>query len=495
MIDFIKIKILNEKPKASLGDVYANWQECIAYPCQYLSHKAFLFPVQTSGTAKPNKLYLKVRWIPKSQFEKLTNFDSKLNEKQRKAKISDNPNDYVSGLLKVLLLRGKSIGKDANVDPYCMVKIENEGEEKFEFDTKPVKKTQNPEFLKSYNGKVKLFKEGPKPPLIITVKDSDLGIDAVIGKALVDLQPAIDQPFLWAVNDYFPVTNDKNAQMGEIYIQCYFVPDGRAGEDKNIKPIDKEGKASLADEDQIYGTLTIRVIHAKDLKAADGKTSDPYCTVNLPDNKELKTSTINKTINPIWNETFQAVIKVPTEKIKKPIKFVLKDNDILKDDMLGMVDVDWKICVEKAGVWAINEILPISGTPDLMGKLSTLGYLYIQMRFMEGEKKIDDKYPPLLENLAEILAQKAGIWKGTLRVFLVSAKNLLKGDDDTSDPKVVFKVAGGKQVTSDIIKKTLNPIWNKIYDIPVNMARNVSFILGFYEVFWSILILFIFWRK
>jgi len=473
MVDFIKMKIFSEKSKTTpLGEIYVNWEECIAYPLQYLSHKAFLFPLRTSGNEKSNKLYLKIRWIPKSQFNKLTNF-SNIDEKSRKNKISDNPNDYINGSLKVLLLRGKGLGKDADIDPYCIIKIQHEGMEKFDFSTKSKSKTQNPEYLENFHSTIKFFKDGPKPPLTIIVKDKNFGRDSLIGQALIDLQIAIDTPGQWSIDNYFPLQDDKQQPMGEIYVQANFVPDGM--EDKNVKPVDKDGKASLADDDSINGTLIIRVIHAKELKAADGSTSDPYCTINLPDSTELKTSTINKTVNPIWNEKFEHKIKIPLEKMK-PIKFVLKDSDFLKDDMLGMVDVDWAICVQKPGIWAINEIFKITGTPDDMGKLSSLGYVYIQMKFLGRDQDDDHKMPPMLENLAEIMAKKAGVWKGMLRVFLISAKDLLVMDSKTSDPKVIFKVAGGKQMESAVIKETVNPVWNKIYDIPVNMARNVIFL-------------------
>ena len=222
----------------------------------------------------------------------------------------------------------------------------------------------------------------------------------------------------------------------------------------------------------ISGKIFIRVIHGKDLKPADGKTSDPYCQINFPDNTELKTGIIKKTVKPIWNQNLDKTIKILTEKMA-PIKFVIKDNDFLKDDLLGMVDVDWKICVEKKGQWAINDIFKVTGTPDVMGNLSSLGYLYIQMRFIQEGQEPDDQIPPLIENLTEILAAKGGIWKGKLKVFLISCSNLLKADSST-DPMVIFKVAGGKQRESEIIKRNINPVWKIIYDIPINMPRNVK---------------------
>lgn len=45
--------------------------------------------------------------------------------------------------------------------------------------------------------------------------------------------------------------------------------------------------------------------------------------------------------------------------------------------------------------------------------------------------------------------------KGTLRVFLVHCKDIVKADDgkgDFSDAYVVFKVPGGKEVKSNVIK-------------------------------------------
>jgi len=61
----------------------------------------------------------------------------------------------------------------------------------------------------------------------------------------------------------------------------------------------------------------------------------------------------------------------------------------------------------------------------------------------------------VVENLAEILSQNQGIYKGILKVFLVHCKGLINADDskgpDVSDPFVVFKVPGGKKVESTVM--------------------------------------------
>ncbi len=53
--------------------------------------------------------------------------------------------------------------------------------------------------------------------------------------------------------------------------------------------------------------LHVRVSEAKNLMAMDdGNTSDPYVTLKVgPDGKQkCQTKTIDKTVNPVWNEDF-----------------------------------------------------------------------------------------------------------------------------------------------------------------------------------------------
>jgi len=64
----------------------------------------------------------------------------------------------------------------------------------------------------------------------------------------------------------------------------------------------------------MYGTLSIRIIHGRDLWADENGTSDPYCKLKIQDYYKLKTNYIDTNLNPIWNESFE-----------KPIKFVLED--------------------------------------------------------------------------------------------------------------------------------------------------------------------------
>ena len=84
-----------------------------------------MFPLKTTGNEKSNKLYLKIRWIPEAQYNKLTGFSSNYDEKTKKKKIAENIQDLILGTLKVLVFRAKGlVGKDSNIDPYCVLQIE-----------------------------------------------------------------------------------------------------------------------------------------------------------------------------------------------------------------------------------------------------------------------------------------------------------------------------------------------------------------------------------
>lgn len=60
-------------------------------------------------------------------------------------------------------------------------------------------------------------------------------------------------------------------------------------------------------------TLSVTVIQAEDLPALDmGGTSDPYVKVYLlPDKKKkFETKVHRKTLNPVFNETFQFKVRI-----------------------------------------------------------------------------------------------------------------------------------------------------------------------------------------
>jgi len=117
----------------------------------------------------------------------------------------------------------------------------------------------------------------------------------------------------------------------------------------------------------------VKVVHAKNLRVADRTSSDPYTIVIFPNQKEKKTSIINKCLNPIWNDLIEEQINISKDKMVA-IQIIVKDHDLLnKDDLLGTAEVDWNSCIESPGQWTINNLFDLNGPPDIRGKVETLG--------------------------------------------------------------------------------------------------------------------------
>ena len=71
-----------------------------------------------------------------------------------------------------------------------------------------------------------------------------------------------------------------------------------------------------------------------------GGTSDPYAKIFLDGEAKAKTQTVNKTLNPKWNEVF-ALPYVANNRLSKMIRVILYDNDYGKsDDVLGQIDIN-----------------------------------------------------------------------------------------------------------------------------------------------------------
>ena len=87
----------------------------------------------------------------------------------------------------------------------------------------------------------------------------------------------------------------------------------------------------------LKGRLVIKVKQAKGLLAGDmGGTSDPYITVKVKGDTVVKTQVIKKTLDPVWNETFNIPVNFELDKLV----FSVKDHDMVGVNRLGCVVFD-----------------------------------------------------------------------------------------------------------------------------------------------------------
>eukprot|EP00164_Ancoracysta_twista_P001734 GFYU01002275.1.p1 GENE.GFYU01002275.1~~GFYU01002275.1.p1 ORF type:complete len:671 (+),score=248.34 GFYU01002275.1:200-2014(+) len=107
--------------------------------------------------------------------------------------------------------------------------------------------------------------------------------------------------------------------------------------DKQLNETDVHALNSVARSAMCRGEriLTVRVIGAKDLPAADASgSSDPYCLIRLGDQTK-RTKWLTKNLNPIWNETFSIPITDTLEGYPQLEVFVLDHDTVTNEDLLG----------------------------------------------------------------------------------------------------------------------------------------------------------------
>jgi Ca2+-dependent lipid-binding protein len=84
------------------------------------------------------------------------------------------------------------------------------------------------------------------------------------------------------------------------------------------------------------GKVEIKIYQARGLSAKDitGK-SDPFCIIELDSNR-LRTHTIYKTLNPIWNKSFV----IPVQDIHSVMEITIYDEDTNKsNEFIGKIAI------------------------------------------------------------------------------------------------------------------------------------------------------------
>ncbi|CAL8078707.1 unnamed protein product [Orchesella dallaii] len=201
--------------------------------------------------------------------------------------------------------------------------------------------------------------------------------------------------------------------------------------------------------------LQVTVIQAEDLPALDmGGTSDPYVKVYLlPDKKKkFETKVHRKTLNPIFNETFN--FKLPySDLMAKTLVFAIFDFDrFSKHDQIGEVKIP--LC-------QLDLAQTIEDWKELQsveGEGGQLGDICFSLRYVPTA--------------------------GKLTVVILEAKNLKKMDvGGLSDPYVkIALMQNGKRLKkkkTSIKKCTLNPYYNEsfTFEVPFEQIQKVNLVI------------------
>lgn len=231
------------------------------------------------------------------------------------------------------------------------------------------------------------------------------------------------------------------------------------GDGESKKSEEKLGRLQFKlDYDFNTNNLAVTVIQAEDLPGLDmSGTSDPYVKVYLlPDKKKkYETKVHRKTLNPVFNETFN--FKVPYAEItSKTLVFAIFDFDrFSKHDQIGEVKVPMNT-IDLAQT--IEEWRDLTGVEGEQGQENKLGDICFSLRYVPTA--------------------------GKLTVVILEAKNLKKMDvGGLSDPYVkIALMMNGKRLKkkkTSIKKCTLNPYYNEsfTFEVPFEQIQKVQLVV------------------
>lgn len=178
--------------------------------------------------------------------------------------------------------------------------------------------------------------------------------------------------------------------------------------------------------------LTLRILEGRNLKAMDSNgLSDPYVIVRVG-KAEFITSIKFRTLNPVWNETFELELLA---KDYVDVRLTVMDNDLVgADDLIG------------------------EATAECDGALQQLWLPLTNAEFPDGCGDV----------LVEVWRRRRAVspCASTLRVKIISGHELPAMDViGSSDPYAVVSYAGRRR-TTPVVMKNLNPRWAQTYDFP-----------------------------
>jgi Ca2+-dependent lipid-binding protein/Ran GTPase-activating protein (RanGAP) involved in mRNA processing and transport len=248
--------------------------------------------------------------------------------------------------------------------------------------------------------------------------------------------------------------------------------------------------------------IQVEVVKATGIIAADKSgTSDPYCKVKLVQangkplpKEEYKTKTIQRTLDPEWNETFKMGEPFKNMPALKGCKLVatLYDMDkgmFDKDDDLGTVEFGPIEVLAKTKKLKADLCFTLQSTAAMVkAKETATGELHLRMKLLGDPDLVYEEFGDEAKTLPdhefardaskdvamdELHAKEfEGKPCNELHLTLVSAKGLLVMDTavfgkGSSDPYVNVSVNSVTQ-KSTVKKKSLDPEWHEMFVLPVD---------------------------
>uniref|UniRef100_A0A673WIE2 Multiple C2 and transmembrane domain containing 1 n=1 Tax=Salmo trutta TaxID=8032 RepID=A0A673WIE2_SALTR len=220
-----------------------------------------------------------------------------------------------------------------------------------------------------------------------------------------------------------------------------------------------------------------------------GGTSDPYVKFKIGGKEVFRSKTINKNLNPVWEEKVSLLV----DSLREPLYVKVFDYDFgLQDDFMGSAYLYLESLEHQRNLDVTLDLEDPQypdhdlGTLDLAVTLSPKegdfreATMLLRRSWKRSNKVIHGMlplipttyllYPPkplccpgFSMRLSDV-HRKAQLWRGIVSISLIEARDLQPMDaNGFSDPYVKFRL-GHQKYKSKTIPKTLNPQWREQFD-------------------------------
>jgi len=354
-------------------------------------------------------------------------------QKQTQADVPTPADNMVPGILVVIDRAFNLPSADSNglSDPYVVLKFGRA--EKYR--TRVQKKTLNPLWNEECFFPAQIH---TAIPLEIEVWDKDLISNDLLGRTELDVSRILSmtQP------DTFDLQLKKgNPEMNQGMIRLRVRRERRPAQEVKKKDLRRAKWLNPSPS----RTVAVEIVRGRELLPMDKSgTSDPYVNVTLGKMKR-STKVVSRSLQPYWRQRFE--FDLGDNDLDKTIRFDVFDRDLLsKDDPMGSATVDLSRLQPNIvhGSWL-----------KLMRCGEKAGYIHTRISIMTYQQ----------DCVLTETQRQASI--GLLRLHILRGKNLRARDLGlTSDPYVEVSV-GISKLRTQIERKTLNPIWDRMMEIKV----------------------------
>uniref|UniRef100_A0A8C7EZX8 Multiple C2 and transmembrane domain containing 1 n=1 Tax=Oncorhynchus kisutch TaxID=8019 RepID=A0A8C7EZX8_ONCKI len=185
-----------------------------------------------------------------------------------------------------------------------------------------------------------------------------------------------------------------------------------------------------------------------------GGTSDPYVKFKIAGKEVFRSRTINKNLNPVWDERVSLLV----DSLREPLYVKVFDYDFgLQDDFMGSAYLYLESLEHQR---TLDVTLDLEDPQYPEHNLGTLE-LAVTLSPKEGDFREAQQHSSM--RLSDV-HKKAQLWRGIVSISLIEAHDLQPMDaNGFSDPYVKFRL-GHQKYKSKTIPKTLNPQWREQFD-------------------------------